>query len=326
MNDALSSQLPFIVALQKIGWLIEPMRFFTLLGNEEFFLFLLPLVYWCFDKRIGRRLGVLVLVGDALNIILKVAFARPRPGWLTANIYPLVTETTFGLPSSHAQNAAAVWPFLALQSREKGRRIAFLGLAAVLVALVGLSRVYLGVHFPSDVVGGALIGAGFLSLFWRVVPRLESWFAIQSLTTQIVVTAVVTLLTLPALFVLGCAMGQNSSWEAPGARSFEPIVSRSGALFGLLIGLAIASRRVPFEATGTLGTKLLRCLCGFVGLFVVWGGLKAVFPAQPEFLALALRFLRYALTTLWVVCGAPWLFARLNLYSQERENESSVLN
>lgn len=309
--DWLSPQLPSIVALQKIGGLAPAMKFFSLLGNEEFFLLLLPLIYWAFDRKNGRRLGVLLLVGDAFNIILKVAFAQPRPYWLMAYIKPLASETTFGFPSSHAQNVAAIWPFLALQFQGKKRAL-FLFLAVVLVGLVGLSRVYLGVHFPSDVIAGVLIGFAGLAIFCQIVSRAEKWFAEQTLGRQIGIAIGIAALILVSFEVVRFLDSEGRLWPfAANARSGQLIISRAGAILGLLVGLAIAARKVPFETNAPIFRKIARCIIGFIGVLLIWRGLALVFPSQPEPIALVFRFVRYALTTFWVVCGAPYLFARL---------------
>jgi undecaprenyl-diphosphatase len=103
----------------------------------------------------GALLLVLTLVGAALlNFLLKYLFARPRPAAFFD--YPLPTSNSF--PSGHAFFAASFFGGLAVLSADRIRsrplRVAIWCVSAVLVALIGISRVYLGVHYPSDVLAG----------------------------------------------------------------------------------------------------------------------------------------------------------------------------
>ena len=183
--DLLSPSLPFIKALQLYGWLAAPMKFFSALGSETFFLLLLPLVYWNINRSLGARLGVLLLLSVALNDLLKVAFGLPRPFW-SPGVRQLAPspETTFGFPSGHAQNTAALWTCLALQSP---RRM-WIAAAFALLVLIGLSRLVLGAHYPLDVVGGALIGYGILWVFMRLEAPVLAWWSGRNLVGQISVS------------------------------------------------------------------------------------------------------------------------------------------
>ncbi|WP_085521912.1 phosphatase PAP2 family protein [Tuberibacillus sp. Marseille-P3662] len=106
---------------------------------------------------------VLNLLGvRQLNRLLKLIFARPRP-----DLEHLVTVSYYSFPSGHAMNSIAFFGLLAylLRSRlkNKGYDFRFIWLAAaLLIFLIGLSRVYLGVHYPMDVLGGFLAGGSWL--------------------------------------------------------------------------------------------------------------------------------------------------------------------
>jgi undecaprenyl-diphosphatase len=115
-------------------------------------------------RRNGRRTGWLYamtcLSGWALNILLKELTGRPRP----LGISPKLTAAGFySFPSGHAMLAVLVFGFGALllvrTVRRTGARRAIIGVAATITLLVGVSRIYLGAHWPSDVLGGLLAGA-----------------------------------------------------------------------------------------------------------------------------------------------------------------------
>jgi len=106
---------------------------------------------------------VAVLGGEALNLLLKDLFARPRPHFER----PLVVEISYSFPSGQAMESLVVYGMLAyfglLALRSQRTRVVSVGGAAVLVALIGFSRLYLGAHYLSDVLGGFAAGGAWLS-------------------------------------------------------------------------------------------------------------------------------------------------------------------
>ncbi len=114
-----------------------------------------------------------VLSGTIVSQLLKIGFARPRP-----DLVPYGTEVfTASFPSGHAMMSAVVYLTLgALLARTESRRRVksyVMAIAAVLTLLVGLSRIYLGVHWPSDVVAGWALGAGWAAFAWLVMLWLQ---------------------------------------------------------------------------------------------------------------------------------------------------------
>lgn len=113
------------------------------------------------------------LTGWMLNDLLKLAFGRPRP-----DIVPHLREVvTLSFPSGHAMTSAVVYLTLgALLMRLTTRtvtRVYCIGAAMLTTVLVGLSRIYLGVHYPSDVIAGWLIGLSWALLCWLVERALD---------------------------------------------------------------------------------------------------------------------------------------------------------
>lgn len=307
-------QINTIVALQQLNGLTGLMQAFSFLGREEFFLLLIPLIYLSINAQSGIRLGILLLLGDSLNFLLKLTCHAPRPYWIDTQVQPLATETSYGLPSSHAQNATSVWLFLARLLQKSWAWV----IAACLILLISLSRVYLGVHFWSDIFGGWLIGLLFLFLFWRFWPPIEKWFLSLGLGVQILVALGASLLLL--LLGIGVAraiagVNHAATWAmyAQEARSLQPLVGRCGALFGLGLGWALSMRWAHFADGGTLGQRFLRFVIGLVGVVACWKGLQLIFPREPEGIELFFRFVRYTMLSLWITFLAPWLFLRWKL-------------
>jgi undecaprenyl-diphosphatase len=120
-----------------------------------------------------------VVSGWALSLLLKDLFQRPRPDLVPYAVY--VSSTSF--PSGHSMMSAVTYLVLgALLARSQERTLLkayFLLVAMVLTVMVGFSRVYLGVHWPSDVVAGWTAGAVWALLCWLVAQRLQSRHALE---------------------------------------------------------------------------------------------------------------------------------------------------
>ena len=133
------------------------------------------ILYLVIEMKRAAALLVLIAVGGGTLISqgLKGAFARPRPE-LVAH---LVDVQTLSFPSGHAMLSAVTYLTLgALLARVQSRRrlkIYFIGLAILLTLMIGVSRVYLGVHWPTDVLGGWCLGAAWALLCWAVMLWLQ---------------------------------------------------------------------------------------------------------------------------------------------------------
>ena len=130
----------------------------TQLGSAPFLLVVGALAIWRLAaagrKHAALLLGVAALGGEALDQILKLCFHRPRP----EAFFGLTVPPTYSFPSGHALTATCFYGLLAALLAARMRPVAakagLWALAAALVALIGLSRVYMGVHYPSDVLAG----------------------------------------------------------------------------------------------------------------------------------------------------------------------------
>jgi membrane-associated phospholipid phosphatase len=261
----------------------------TFMGEEEFFLILLPLILWCVDFAVGARLAFAFLLSSCANTGLKDLFAHPRPFELDPMV-KLHEAEGYGLPSGHSQAAVVVWGTIAAEFRK-----AWLWVVAILLmALIGFSRIYLGVHFPTDVLGGWAVGAVFLAAYLALEPRVVAWLRQASLAVQLALAVAVPL----ALLLV---------------HPTADIASPAAVLMGVGVGIALTGQVVPYSAAGPLWQRAVRFLVGAVVLLVLYFGLKLVFPGEGEPLYFVLRVARYALVGLWAGLGAPWLFRRLRL-------------
>ncbi|MGE5507566.1 MAG: phosphatase PAP2 family protein [Chitinophagales bacterium] len=265
-------------------WLDGVFLALTLLGSEEFTLLIVPLIYWCFDRRTGRRMGHLFFFSAFLNVWLKAAFHTARPpkslwrggGWASAS--------GSAFPSGHTQNAATFWGYLSATAERPWVTAAGL----VVVCLVGLSRLYLGVHWPSDVLVGLALGYLVAWAWVRLGTRLRE--GTESLAPAVRAAAGFLL----PLALLAVHRGGDA----------VKLVAAFSAFAG---GSVLAGDRPgPASGTARLLPNVACFLLGVAGTLVVRSGLKPLLPAG----ALA-DFLRYWLVGLWVSLIAPWFFGWL---------------
>ena len=161
MDAILDFGVRLVLAIQGLGgWLKLPMEIFSFLGKEEFFILLLPILYWCVDSHLGIRVGLILMMSTSLNDTLKLALHGPRPYWYSSEVNGLAEETSFGAPSGHAQNAMVIWGMIAASLRKWWGWL----IAGLLIFFIGFSRLYLGVHFPVDIAAGAFLGWGIGTL------------------------------------------------------------------------------------------------------------------------------------------------------------------
>jgi membrane-associated phospholipid phosphatase len=324
MQIFIESGIAFIIAVQSSmgDWLIAPMRFFSYLGNEEFFLLVLPLIYWRVDSALGLRVGFILVTSNLFNYAGKLIFAGPRPYWLSSHVRALwLTETTFGIPSGHAQLAVSVWGMLAAY----GRRIWMWVVAIIIIFLIGLSRILLGVHFPHDVIFGWLIGAVILWAFIRFWDPVAAWVGKQTLRQQIVNAFIGSLLFIAlglGTWTLRSGYQVPVTWlfnaQLAGTELPDPVDANStftsaGTFFGLAVGAAWIMSMGGYNASGSIGKRAIRYVVGLVGILILYMGLGEIFPRGDGFIFYLLRYIRYTLVGWWVAGGAPWVFVRFKL-------------
>jgi undecaprenyl-diphosphatase len=157
-------------------WFEELVRDITALGSTGV-LTLLVLGVGGFQALTGRVSTALAVIGwsaagTLVSHISKLGFARPRP-----ELVPHVTEVfTLSFPSGHAMLSAVIYLTLGalIANTQPARRVKsyVMGVAVLLTLLVGASRVYLGVHWPSDVLAGWALGAAWACIGWLLLRRV----------------------------------------------------------------------------------------------------------------------------------------------------------
>lgn len=300
--------------------------FISFFGDEEFYLLLFPLIYWCIDKRVGRDLAYLFVISLTINSFFKHLLRGPRPFWLDESVGGRNSEN-YGLPSGHTQLTVTIYLFACYWIRKQW----MYWLAGIMILLMMLSRVYVGAHFVHDVVVGLLLGLltilGYLAwLKWGAV-YFQNRILGQRLLAVLAVPAVFVAIYIIMLLLLGEPDG-GLDWadfnELAEKDGVEGMATAVGALLGIGLGIVFEPSRVRFQVAGTVAQRVGRYVLGVVVAFAIWMGLGQIFPDDPLWLAIPLRILRYGLLTAWIAYYAPALFVRLNLAKALPEPENQI--
>ena len=261
------------------------------LGEDVGYLFLLTVLWVAVRPKPAARTAIVLFLSFWLNSLLKELLGQPRPFEL-GGVQKLVHETSNGIPSGHAQSSLLFW----------GMMVGFFpsvrwlrGLAVALVLGIALSRVYLGVHFPTDILGAWAVAAGLLWLYWRGETGFERVLGQLSPRSWVRFAGVF------------CALGLFVHRSPTSAAAL-------GALFGTVAGLALEAARggtqagtAPSEARSP-GLRVFHTLMALCGCAVLYLGLKSIFPAEGEPGWLFFRFARYAAIGFWVAAGTSAVF------------------
>lgn len=309
----MSWELEIVRQLQSVPALALPMAVFSFIGSPAFYLPFIAVLAWWRERRFAFEIGALVVVTAFVNDLAKLLVQAPRPYWVTASIIPYEAQASFGFPSAHAELAAAIWGLVALRV---GRPLVTAG-CALLVLLIGTSRLVLGVHYPVDVVGGYLIGLALLAVFVLVWPQAVQ-IARRWPPRRVALAALA--LSLVAVGVSGIVAASAASWS-PDAAWTGPIAGLDpvsieytliAAGFGLGLVLGAGGDR-GCRAFCSLSAGLVATFVGLVVLAAVWFGAGLLLPAQGPVASLGV-YLRAAFVGAWCIAGAPLLFCRLGLY------------
>ncbi len=274
-------------------WLLSNLSAF---GEQLLLVFIMGFLYWGLNKEFGKYVGMNVLVANVWNPLIKNVFLRLRPYFVPGydvKLLRLVDEGAdamdvaaqgYSFPSGHSASAVAAYGSLAAHEKKRKQLWA---LAVALPLLVGFSRVYVGAHFPTDVLCGWLLGAMIVAL----VPWLRG-----KIRSRWLFYAVLLLSALPGFFY--CTSNDYYS-------SF-------GMLLGFVLAEPFEEKYVKFENT----SNFLRCLLRTVGGGVIYFGLNEVlklpFPREllnaGDLTAHLIRSLRYAAVIFTVIGVYPMLF------------------
>ncbi|MBB6098339.1 hypothetical protein HNR42_001764 [Deinobacterium chartae] len=250
--------------------------FITQLGSDYAYIAVLTLYYWLVDPRMGRALGVFFGLSVTVNEALKPLLDLKRPYEVNPGIASEAARLTAGplnehhpgFPSGHAQVTATLWLTMAWQQRRRWLWI----VATVLVLLVSFSRLYLGVHYPIDVLAGLGIGVLLAWLAWRS--------GLLTVTAALAWGAVVVALVVGSLL---------PEWAR-----------------GLAIGSAFLVSRPTFDPPRSWPARIGVAAVGLIAVVAVFLGSSLLLPEEIKRSGWG-SFLRYFVLVLLATEGVPRL-------------------
>lgn len=147
--------------------------FITLLGEETIFMAIGMIIFWCVDKFKGYYLLCLGFLGTVLNQFLKIVCQVPRP-WIKDPNFTIVESAReaasgYSFPSGHTQTSVGLYGGIARLTSNNTLRVVMI----ILAALVALSRMYLGVHTPADVLVSVLIATILIFVAYPLFKKAE---------------------------------------------------------------------------------------------------------------------------------------------------------
>jgi membrane-associated phospholipid phosphatase len=310
METLLQWGLDFIRQVQSAAnpGLTAFMKIVTNFGAAPAYMVLLPLIFWCIDEKKGIRLGLTIMVSTWVNLSLKFLCKQPRPFWPGYDPgLGIITESLNGFPSGHAQTSLVMWEIVA----SWGNKRRFFIIAGLVSLLVGFSRVYLGVHFPTDLVGGWILGGIVLALYVTLADRIEAFLVKGGMRVQFIVSAA-------AAFVM---ILYNPAAAGNMEGGVQALVMPGGVIFGMGIAYSLNANLLRFRAKALFGRKGAawfftlagRFILGILGVVLVFILFRIVARFMGEPLYRLSVFLQFALLEFWIYLGAPWLFQALRL-------------
>lgn len=262
---------------------------FTFFGSEYFLIFSVALIYLAWDKEFGEQIAFITLFSVTLNGVLKDGFQfyRPigQPGIKSPAAGTVLNDSIVGgypysysFPSGHSQLSATFFTYLALEVKKKWLTV----LGIVVIILVGLSRLFLGVHYPKDVLFGCFLGivlAAGLYLISKKIKNITCFYLVSYL-----------LIAPFAIFIVRSA----------------DTVKALGALTGFLLGNYLEKRFVGFSTEVGIRAKILRLLIAVFGAAAVTVFFEICLPHTLLF-----QFLQYFAVILITIFLCPMLSEKL---------------
>ncbi|MBQ4435126.1 MAG: phosphatase PAP2 family protein [Clostridia bacterium] len=242
----------------------------TFLGELNSVLVIMALVYWCFSKEFGTYLLMGWSGNRLVNGVLKVTACAYRPWIRDARIVPygnsMTTATGYSFPSGHTMNASTVYGGVTV--RKDMPRAARITLAIVVV-LVALSRMYLGVHTPQDVLVG--IAAGMLTMW--LVSKMMLWVAAHPEKDMLVfgvgVAAAVAVALYAGFKTYPADYDAAGKLLVDGAKMANDTFKGVGWCTAFLTGWILERRFVGFTTEVSMKTRVTRVATGLLSYYAV---------------------------------------------------------
>lgn len=308
-------ELLYVLESIRMPVLNEFMLLMTRFGEETAFLVAALIVFWCVDKYQGYYLMAVGFVGTMANQVLKLLCRVPRP-WVLDPEFTILEQAReaasgYSFPSGHSQSAVGTFGGLALVSNRKWLRAICIAIAV----LVPVSRMYVGVHTPWDVlVGSAMALVLVFGLAKPVLARKER-------NMKILIAAMLAMAVGFLLYVEMFPFPADFD-----AHNLESGTKNAYTMLGCLTGVAIVyvvdSRCIQFDTKAAWWVQILKVILGLGTVLAIKEGLRA--PLELLLPVLPARAVRYFLIVVWAGIGWPSTFryfAKLGVKNELRNHQ-----
>ena len=300
MRSLAEGCMPFLYFLESIRNPIFDWIFATVthIGEETFFLAFAIIFFWCVNKRQGYFFLIPGLVGTVVNQVAKLIFRIPRP-WVLDPEFNIIESaraeaTGYSFPSGHTQNVAGTFGAIAAFEPKKWKT----AVCVTIIALVGFSRMYLGVHTPLDVVVSLLVALGIILLLRPVFETDESF---KKYMLYVVIGSVIlsTLFLVYVLSLSGVSFLDAHNYQSGLKNAFTLL----GCTSGLVVVYFVDSKYINFDTKAKWYAQLLKLAIGLGIILAIKSGLSAPLTALfgNEYVARAVRYFLIV-----VFAGAVW--------------------
>ena len=295
--------MEFLYFLEKIRTPIGDFFFSTVttLGEQTAFIAMVLLIFWCCSKKSGYALMLVGFLGTLINQVLKLSFRIPRP-WVKDPNFTIVESareaaTGYSFPSGHTQSSVGTFGSICYSFKNKIVRIVTL----LLCILIPLSRMYLGVHTPADVIVSIIVA---VVLIFTVHPILDKIYGTKY--GMYAASAVFIALSIAfMIFVLAFPFPDNMD-----PHNYQSGVKNAYMMIGVSCAFPIVyfvdSRFSRFETAAPIAVQIVKYVLGLVIALALLEGLKLVFPSSGALYGV-FRAVRYF--TVFVVAGAIYPFS-----------------
>ncbi len=269
--------------------------FITEFGSGEITIIILAFIYYCYNKDIAKTLGYICINSMMLNGIAKSLFLAKRPfqyegkEYLRALDESLDGATGTSFPSGHSQNTGSLFTSLIILFQKKWIRI----ICTIFIILIPVSRLYLGVHFPVDVITGLFLGIGTSCLGYFLI----NFFKKKGYTLYILYSISI-LIFLP--FII---FNINNPQVLDLFKAF-------GLYLGFVLGCFIEEKKVKFDYNVKWSYKLIRIVGGLILLLGIKSGVKILFKMIDFIPNNLLDLVRYGLISLVAIGIFPLIFVK----------------
>ena len=273
----------------------EFMLLITQLGEETAFLVVALVLYWCISKRLGYYLLSVGFVGTLCNQFLKLWFRIPRPWVLDSNFTILEqareAASGYSFPSGHTQSAVGTFGSIAYTTNKRWIRV----VAIAIAVLVPISRMYIGVHTPADVLASIAVAVALILLFKPLV------YSEKRNNLPVLLGGMLLLAVGYMCFVNFYPFPADTD-----AHNLESGVKNAYTLLGALLGMIavyiVDEKWLNFSTKAVWWAQILKVVGGLLAVLAVKSGLKT--PLNMIFGESVGRSARYFLMV--AVAGILW--------------------